>query len=151
MTESNGTCQQPRGLWVDHHINVGTYDVDFAGHVNNCYYLRYLEDMRNKLFDKYFPLKNFVDAGKSPVIAATNIEYKRPVKLFDQPYGVMWIAKMGNASLTMQAEIYVGDRLTTKASHVGVFIDLSTGKPIRLPSICTELFKTKDDLVPVRR
>ena len=104
--------------------------------------------MRLKLFEKYFPLKMFMDAGQTPVLAATNIQYKRPVRLFDQPHGVMWLSKMGHASVTFQAELYVDGQITTLAEHVGVFIESDTGKPIRLPQICVDKFKSATELVP---
>lgn len=127
-------------LFVEHDIKIGTYDIDFAGHVSNISYLRWLEDMRLMLFDKYFPLKIFLDQGKTPVLASTEIKYKRPVKLFSQPHGVMWVSAMGKASMTIQAEFFVNGELTTSAKHVGVFVELSSGKPVRVPAICLDLY-----------
>lgn len=138
-------------LFIEHDVFVSTYDTDFAGHVSNISYLRWFEDMRLKLFDKYFPLSGFLDEGKTPVIAATNIHYKRPVKLFEKPHGVMWVSKMGQASMTISAELHVGDELRTVVEHVGVFIDLATGRPIRLPSLCVDLFKNANEVVPLKR
>src|SRR5579883_224966 len=113
-----GTDNKLVALYIQHEITVSTYDTDFAGHVSNISYLRWLEDMRLKLFDKYFPLKNFMEGGLAPVIAATKIEYKRPVKLFERPQGIMWVSKMGRASLTLNAQLYVGRELRTVAEHV---------------------------------
>ena len=141
----------PRGLWIEHTIKIGTYDIDFANHVSNISYLRWFEDMRLMLFDKYFPLKGFLDIGKTPVLTGTSVAYKRPIKLFSEPHGVMWISKISKASLVINAELYVDGQLTTTVEHVGVFIDLSTGKAIRVPSICTDLFNTASEDVPVRR
>jgi acyl-CoA thioester hydrolase len=129
-----------KGLYIEHDIKVGTYDIDFAGHVSNISYLRWLEDMRLKLFDKYFPLEHFLAEHKSPVLASTSIQYKRPIKLFDRPQGRMWISKMGHASLTIAAELYVQGELRTTVEHVGVFIDLNTGKAIRMPQIIVDKF-----------
>ena len=128
------------GLFIEHDINVGTYDIDFAGHVSNIAYLRWLEDMRLQLFDKYFPLQMFLKEDKTPVLAATNIQYRKPIRLFDRPHGVMWISKMGIASLTISAELYVDKQLTTQVEHVGVFIDLKTHKPIRMPQIIIDAY-----------
>jgi acyl-CoA thioester hydrolase len=135
------TTTTHRSLHITHDINVSTYDIDFAGHVSNISYLRWLEDMRLKVFDVYFPLKNFLDDGITPVLASTEIHYKRPIRLFDNPHGVMWVSSMGNASLVMEAELTVDGAVTTKAKHVGVFIDLSTNKPVRIPQICREKFQ----------
>jgi acyl-CoA thioester hydrolase len=131
-----------KGLFIEHDIRVGTYDIDFAAHVSNISYLRWLEDMRGMLFDKYFPLKNFLAEDKTPVLSSTHIQYRRPIKLFDKPHGVMWISKVGLASLTILAEFYVDGELTTSVEHVGVFIDLKTGKAIRMPKIIVDAFKS---------
>ncbi|SRR5579875_286079 len=129
-----------KGLFLEHDIVVRTYDIDYAGHVSNIAYLRWLEDMRNMMFEKYFPLQMFMKEGLGPVIASTHIEYKRAINLFDRPRGFMWVSAMGSASLTIEAEITVEGVLATTAKHVGVFINLATGKPVRLPVICREKF-----------
>jgi len=129
-----------KNLHLHHRITVRTYDIDSAGHVSNIAYLRWLEDMRLDLFEKYFPLREFVNTGITPVIASTHIEYKRPIKLFDQPEGFMWVSEMGRASLIMEAELRVDSLVTTVARHVGVFVMLDTGKPVRVPEICRARF-----------
>jgi acyl-CoA thioester hydrolase len=135
------TTTVQRSLLITHDINVGTYDIDFAGHVSNISYLRWLEDMRLKVFDVYFPLRNFLEQGITPVLASTEVQYKRPIRLFDVPRGTMWVSAMGNASLTMEAEIVVDGVVTTKAKHVGVFIDLASSKPVRIPQILRDKFQ----------
>lgn len=139
-----------RGLFVERDIIVGTYDIDFANHVSNIAYLRWFEDMRLSLFEKYFPLKNFLEQGKTPVIASHHIHYKRPIKLFDKPHALMWINQMGKAMLTIEAEIYVSGHVTTSVTHVGVFIELATGRPIRVPEVCVQLYEKSTELIPYR-
>jgi acyl-CoA thioester hydrolase len=135
----NGSHEQ-RPMLVTHEIKIATYDIDFAGHVSNISYLRWFEDMRLKLFEKYFSLRKFLSSGRCPVISQSKIEYKRPVKLFQEPRGEMWIEHMGNTSMTIRGEIYVEDKLTTQAEFVAVFVDLATGKPTRLPDVCRIMF-----------
>lgn len=121
-------------MYNEHVIYVNTYDVDFAGHVSNISYLRWLEEMRLRLFDQYCPLKSFTDQGLCPVLASTEIKYKKPVRLYDQPLGKMWVSSVGRTSIVIEAEIYVGEVLTTTARHVGVFVDLEKTKPVAVPS-----------------
>ena len=135
-------------LILEHKIVVRTYDIDSAGHVSNIAYLRWLEDMRLELFEKYFPLRTFVDVGITPVIASTHIEYKRPIKLFDKPEATMWVSGMKSATMQIEAEIRVDLALTTVASHVGVFINLATGRPVRIPAICQEKFSRELSAIP---
>lgn len=128
-------------LLVEYEISVATYDIDFAGHVSNIAYLRWLEDMRLKVFDEYFPLEKFIQDGLAPVLVSTQIEYKKPVHLFDKPRGVMWVPRIGKASFIMQGEIRVNGELTTTATHIGVFVEVSTQKAVRLPQVCVTEFQ----------
>lgn len=121
-------------------IKVGTYDVDFAGHVSNISYIRWLEDMRLQLFDSFFPLSNFLSKGLVPVIASTKIDYKKPIRLFESPIGYMWIESLGAASIKISAYILVDSVITTQASHVAVFIDQSNGKPVKVPQEIVKAF-----------
>ena len=124
---------------ITREIYIGTYDIDFAGHVSNIVYLRWLEDMRLMVFDKYFPLEQIMEEGKiCPVLASTEIEYKRPIKLFSKPIGTMWISRMGSASMTFSGQIEVDGQICTTAEHVGVFVSQESAKPVRLPKIILE-------------
>lgn len=129
---------RPRGgrmkaLYIEHEINVSTYDIDFAGHVSNTVYLRWLEDMRLKVFDVYCPLQDFIANGMTPILVSTEIHYKKPIKLFEKPKGRMWLSGKSLTTITIDAEIYLDDVLTTTARHVGVFVDMAKMKPIRIP------------------
>jgi acyl-CoA thioester hydrolase len=122
-----------KACYIESDIKVATYDIDFAGHVSNISYLRWLEDMRRTLFDKHTPFHKFIERGVTPVLVSTNIKYRKAVRLFDEPRGFMWISALTRTSLVIDAEIYVGESLVTEVQHTGVFIDLNTMKPIRLP------------------
>jgi acyl-CoA thioester hydrolase len=137
-----------RGLFVEHEIPVRTYDIDYAGHVSNIAYLRWFEDMRSMLFDKYFPLQHFLDEGKTPVIASHFVQYKRAIRLFDKPHAVMWISDIGKASMIINAEVKVDGQVMTAVEHVGAFIDLKSGRPIRMPAVFLELFKSAQEKIP---
>jgi acyl-CoA thioester hydrolase len=130
-----------RALNIEYDVPVRTYDIDYAGHVSNIAYLRWFEDMRSMLFEKYFPLQPLMDEGKTPVIASHFIQYKRAIRLFDKPHATMWVEDVSAAKMLIHAEIHVGDILTTTVEHVGVFIDLRTGRPVRMPERCVKLFR----------
>lgn len=140
-----------KSLYIEHDIRVNTYDIDFAGHVSNTVYLCWLEEMRLKMFDIYCPLKQFIDRGVTPVLTSTEIHYKKPIKLFEKPLGKMWVSDLGLTTLTIEAEIYLGDTLTTRAKHVGVFVDMAKMKPIRVPKNflqAVEMYDKKDNVLP---
>ncbi len=128
-------------LGIQMKIKVRTYDIDSAGHVSNIVYFRWLEDMRLQLFEEHFSFQSFIEQGYTPVIAASSIEYKRPIKLFDEPVGHMYLTEIRPASVRFYGEIYVGDLLTTTANHTGVFVNIETMRPRRTPEALIQKFK----------
>ncbi|MBI2810003.1 MAG: acyl-CoA thioesterase [Candidatus Melainabacteria bacterium] len=133
-------------LGIQMKIKVRTYDIDSAGHVSNIVYFRWLEDLRLQLFEEHFSFQSFVEQGYTPVIAASSIEYKRAIKLFDEPVGHMYLSEIRAASIKFYGEIYVGEQLTTRATHTGVFVDIDTMRPRRTPTALIEKFKQAQEL-----
>ncbi len=68
-------------------IPVRTYDIDFVGIVSNIVYIRWLEDLRLKFLDEYWELNQQLEQGYAPVLAGTEIEYKRSIKISDRVMG----------------------------------------------------------------
>lgn len=127
-----------RALLVEDDIKVSTHEIDFAGHVSNIVYLRWLEDMRLKMFDSFCPLQDFMENGVTPILVSTEIQYKKSIRLFDKPHMKMWLADLGLIRLTIEAEIFLDGELTTSARHVGVFVDIAKMKPVRIPGLFKE-------------
>lgn len=125
--------EQSRPMLVELPLRVKTYDIDFAGHVSNIVYIRWLEDLWLKLLDEYFPLEPQLEQGFGPVLVKTEIEYKRALRLGDKPVGRMWMAEVTRARWTVQAEITVDGNAAARATQVGCFVNMSTGRPISLP------------------
>jgi acyl-CoA thioester hydrolase len=120
-------------LSIEAAIPVRTYDIDFAGHVSNIVYVRWLEDLRYLLFERHFSLQSLMDNGCTMVLKSTTVDYRHSIKLFDGVKAKMWVDSVSKVSITIKAEFYVGEVLTTTASHVGVFVDLEKLKPRRVP------------------
>ena len=114
-------------------LPVRTYDIDMLGIVHNRVYIRWLEDLRMQVLAEYLPLQPLVEAGISPLLIKTCIEYKRPVRLFDPLVGHMWMAALGRARYTLRAEFFVNDQLMATAEQTGCFVELSTGRPVPVP------------------
>src|SRR5437868_1517602 len=128
MSESSA-----RPLQVELALSVRTYDIDFAGVVSNIVYVRWLEDLRLKLLEEHLPLEGQWKQGIVPVLASTQIEYKRPIRLFDQPIGRLWMSEVGRVKWTVRAEILLDDKPAATASQTGAFVSLSTLRPIAVP------------------
>lgn len=135
------TLKKARPFEITRQISVSTYDIDYAGHVSNISYFRWLEDMRLQVLDEYCPMDTLMADGFMPILAGSQIQYKRAVKLFDKPVGHMWIGGITAATMTFNAEIEVEGEVYTIASHQGLFISAETQKPTRLPAKIVKLYK----------
>ncbi|MDJ0572647.1 MAG: thioesterase family protein [Pleurocapsa sp. MO_192.B19] len=124
---------EQKPLEVSVKFPVKTYDIDFAGIVSNIVYIRWLEDLRLKMLESYFPLEQLMAQGYCPIITSTEIKYKKALKIFDKPRGKMWISKLGRSRCTLQAEIYLHDEIVTTATQMGFFINLETMRPMAIP------------------
>ncbi|HEY9803324.1 MAG TPA: thioesterase family protein [Leptolyngbyaceae cyanobacterium] len=122
-----------RPLEVVVKIPVRTYDIDFAGIVSNIVYIKWLEDLRLKFLEEHLPIHQQMEQGYVPVLAGTEIEYKRPIKLIDQVIGRLWASDLGRLKWTVQAEILSNNQLAAVAIQKGAFINLQTGRPISIP------------------
>lgn len=114
-------------------LPVRTYDIDMLSIVHNRVYIRWLEDLRMQVLAEYLPLQPLVEAGISPLLIKTCIEYKRPVRLFDPLIGHMWMAALGRARYTLRAEFLVNGQLMATAEQTGCFVELATGRPVPVP------------------
>jgi acyl-CoA thioester hydrolase len=103
------------------------------GIVHNRVYIRWLEDLRMQVLADYLPLQPLMEAGLSPLLLKTSIQYKRPVRLFDPLVGAMWMSSLGRARYTLQAEFRVHDQVMAVAEQVGCFVEIATGRPVPLP------------------
>jgi acyl-CoA thioester hydrolase len=143
----NSSGDQPRSLLSELDLVVRMYDIDFNGHVSNIVYIRWLEDMRMVGFEKIVPIKSCLDLGQVPVLIRTDIRYRRPVKMFDEPKGLLWVSGYTKTTFILEAEILVRGTRFTDATQTGVFVNESTGKLIRLPDSLVKRFQEEN--IPV--
>ena len=114
-------------------LQVKTYDIDFAGIVSNIVYLRWLEDLRLEMLETYLPLKQLMARGYCPIIASTEIKYKKALRMFDRPVARMWVSELKRSRCTLQAEICLDNQIVTTATQTGFFINLETMRPMAIP------------------
>lgn len=131
-------------LSVSLEFRVQSYDIDFAGHVNNIVYVRWLEDLRMELLRLYSPLPELAARNTLPILASTHITYHRPIHLFDIPRGRMHVSVMGRATLTLVAGIAVNDTLCASATQRGALLDMQTLKPVRFPRELVDAFHVQN-------
>ena len=129
-----------RPLCVRMPIKVQTYDIDFAGHVNNQVYVRWLEDLRMEMLRVYYPIDRLMAEKLAPILASTEIHYKRPLLLGDAPEGAIWVSQLGQATINLKAEFTHDGKVCAHAHQRLVLLRLPEHKPVRLPPAFREFF-----------
>lgn len=127
-----------RPLLVELPIRVKTYDIDYAGIVHNAVYIRWLEDLRIKIMDEHLPFNQQIDQRQSPILEKTAINYRLPLRLFEEPKSFMWVSNLGKARWEVKAEFVLNDKLIADATQGGYFMDLDKYRPIRIPQSLRE-------------
>jgi acyl-CoA thioester hydrolase len=123
----------PAGRTVALALPVRTYDIDFAGVVSNIVYVRWLEDLRLALMAEAYPIGRALADDVAPVLLGTRIAYERPVTIGDALRGRMWVTRMGRVRWSVAAEFTVHEARHARAEQDGLFIRLSTRRPIAVP------------------
>ena len=121
-------------------LPIRTYDIDFAGIVSNIVYVRWLEDLRLAMLAEAYPITRALADGVAPILLETQITYERPVTIQDALRGRMWVTDMGRVKWHVAAEFAIAERVHARATQSGIFIRLSTRRPIAPPLPLRERF-----------
>ena len=114
-------------------LPIRTYDIDFAGIVSNIVFVRWLEDLRLALLERAYPLVQALAEDVAPILLATRISYRRPVTIADRLVGRVRVAALGRVRWRLTAEFTVAGVLHAEAEQEGLFMRLSTRRPIAIP------------------
>ncbi len=114
-------------------LPVRAYDIDFSGIVHNVVFVRWLDDLRTGWCDQYLPLTQQIADGYAPVVATTEIAYKRPVRFGDCVVGKLWM-QTKRVRWTVEIEIWNSHEMVATARQTGSFLHLATLKPFAVPA-----------------
>jgi len=123
---------QPQALFVAP-IGVRWRDLDAFNHVNNSNYLTYLEEARLQWL-RHVP--GWFDEQSMPVLAASEINYRRPIEWPAQLLVELTCERLGNSSITLAHRIVDADddaQLYSDGKVVMVWMNPTTGNPVPLP------------------
>ncbi len=118
---------------VELDLDIYTFDIDFAGHVSNITYIRWLEIGRLQLLvDAGMPTPELLAEGLAPLLVRTEIDYRLPLKLGDPVHLSADLAELRAASAAIDFRITSNGQLAATARQLGIFVRLDTGKPARI-------------------
>lgn len=136
--DGNSTVPAPTEL-IRVPLSVRWRDLDAFNHVNNSKFLSYLEEARLRWMLS-LPGQGLED-HVAPVVAAANLNYRRPIEWPSEIAIELYVERLGNTSVSIGHRIIDPDRadvLYCDGSVVLVWIDRVTGKAAPLPPTVRE-------------
>lgn len=116
--------------FIEMPLEIHGYDIDVAGHVNNIVYVRWLEDLRTKLIASISNFRELFENNFYPVVISTEIKYRKQLKIFDNPTGLIEIAGHKHGVITLKSVIKLNDEISASALQRCVFMNMKTSKMI---------------------
>lgn len=116
-------------------LSVRWRDLDAFNHVNNSKFLSYLEEARLQWM-LGMPGQG-LDDHVAPVVAAANLNYRRPIEWPNELMVELFVERLGNTSVTIGHRIIARDDasvLFCDGNVVMVWIDRGTGAAAPLPA-----------------
>ena len=109
-------------------------DLDAFNHVNNSTFLTYLEEARLHWLAGIGGA--WIDATHAPVIAATDLNFRRQLKWPGEVVVELFVERVGTSSLTLAHRIVGSDgaHLYCDGKVVMVWTDPASGRPVPLPT-----------------
>lgn len=117
-------------------INIRFRDLDPLRHVNNAVFNTYFEEARIQFIQVVPELRDSMKQGYSFVLAHLDLKYIQPVEYGESMIIGSSLKSIGNSSVTgIQGLFTEGDTLKAVAKITGVWYDVKSKKPARLPDI----------------
>ncbi len=116
-------------------IPVRWADMDAFNHVNNSVYLTYLEEARIKWFQTIEG--PWYDQEVAPVIAASNVNFRRPIEWPETLCVELYVNRIGNSSVTLAFRVVSTTKpgvIYSDGETVMVWVTRATGRPATLPN-----------------
>lgn len=119
-------------------IQVRFVDIDMLGHVNNAVYFSYLEMTRVHYLNKWLG-ENWDYTQDGFLLARNEMDYLKPIFLYDKPKIKMFVDHIGNRSFTLGYEITVDSKVVNRAKSIMVAWNNAKNTPIAIPEKLKEV------------
>lgn len=127
-------------------VRVGPEDIDRLGHASNQVYLRWvLEAALAHSTALGLPEEAYLARGQAWVVRRHELEYLRPALAGDRLAIETRVASMSVASSLRRTAIRRDGELLLRASTDWVYVELSRGRPARIPKDVRERFPIESD------
>ena len=120
-------------------ISVRWRDLDAFNHVNNSSFLTFLEEARLQWLQQLPGM--WMTAHAAPMMAASDLNYRRPIEWPAQVVVELFCTRLGNSSMTIGHRIVDANHdslLYCDGNVVMVWMDPASGKSVPLPHTVRE-------------
>lgn len=128
-------------------LDVPADAIDMNRHLNNLAYLRWMQDIAvEHSAAQGWPVRRYLETGTTWVVRSHFIEYLRPAFAGDSIAVHTWVSGMSERS-SPRRYLFArnGDgRVLAKAETQWVYVDLASGRPLRIPAELATAF----DILP---
>jgi acyl-CoA thioester hydrolase len=116
-------------------------DIDSAQHVNNAAYFHYLEEAGVEATAHFgWPMQRCTEAGFGIIARDIHIEYRLPALLGDSIEVETFVSDFKRSTAVRNYQVRRGGDLLAQARTRFVWVDLSSGKPLRIPAAFADAF-----------
>jgi acyl-CoA thioester hydrolase len=137
MSSTSSTVDSaPAVALIEADISVRWRDLDAFNHVNNSNYLTYLEEARLQWLQQ-LP-GEWMNAQAAPVMAASEVNYRRPIAWPAQVRVQLFSQRLGNTSMVIghrMVDANDSERVYCDGHVVMVWMNPQTGKSVPLPQV----------------
>jgi len=117
-------------------LNVPADAIDMNRHLNNLAYLRWMQDIAvEHSAAQGWPVRRYLETGTTWVVRSHFIEYLRPAFAGDNIAVHTWVSAMGESS-SPRRYLFArngDDHILARAETQWVYVDLASGRPLRIP------------------
>ncbi len=132
----------PPGVF-ESRLKVAWQDIDPAQHVNNAIYSVYIEECGMQVIAAHhWPISRMLQEGFAILLRRNQIQYLQPAVLGDELSIMTWVSSVKRSTATRHYSIrrLRDEQVLANVHSLGVWVDLSTGRPIRIPQSLLEDF-----------
>jgi acyl-CoA thioester hydrolase len=112
-------------------------DIDRLKHVNNAIYLEYVEECGfQAVAARGWPVQRMIEEGFAILVRKNQLHYRQPALLDDELEITTWVSEVRRSMAMRYYQIRrcPGGELLVEVHALGVWVDLKTGRPARIPA-----------------
>jgi acyl-CoA thioester hydrolase len=122
-------------------IRSTSHDIDELGHVSNLVYLRWVQEVAQAhSVSLGWGHAEYRALGAVFVVRRHEIDYLAPVLADEEVIAETWVDTWKAASCVRRTELVRGAQIVARAATTWAFIQLASGRPIRIPEDLRALF-----------